>query len=316
MKNRRFIILSVLSLFAVAMMNISCSQQTDLKALIVTGQNNHNWVSSSVRLRTILAKSGVFSVDIEISPEQGKDMSGFIIDFTPYDVVVLDYTGDAWPSETNDNFLSYVKNGGGVVVYHAADNAFPDWPEYNEIIGVGGWGDRDEKSGPFLYIENGEVVRDDSPGSGGTHGQQHEFAVESYNPDHPILKGLPSKWLHTQDELYSRLRGPAKNLEILAFAHDQKKYNGSGRNEPILMTITYGEGRIFHTVLGHAGDEIYPPAMESAGFITTLQRGAEWAATGKVTQKVPAHFPTESESLTWEYYEDIQGSTKPFEKRM
>ena len=106
MKNRRFILFAVVALFTTAMMNISCSQQTDLKALIVTGQNNHNWVSSSVRLRTILAKSGVFSVDIEISPEQGKDMSGFIVDFTPYDVVVLDYTGDAWPSETNENFLS------------------------------------------------------------------------------------------------------------------------------------------------------------------------------------------------------------------
>jgi hypothetical protein len=36
----------------------------------------------------------------------------------------------------------------------------------------------------------------------------------------------------------------------------------------------------------------YNPAMQCAGFQTLLLRGAEWAATGKVTQKVPDDFPT------------------------
>ncbi len=27
-------------------------------------------------------------------------------------------------------------------------------------------------------------------------------------------------------------------------------------------------------------------------FVVTLQRGTDWAATGSVTQKVPANFPT------------------------
>jgi uncharacterized protein len=72
-------------------------------------------------------------------------------------------TGDEWPEETRENFVTYVQNGGGVVVYHAANNAFPDWPEYNEIIGLGGWGERDENAGPYMYIEDGEVVRDNSP---------------------------------------------------------------------------------------------------------------------------------------------------------
>ncbi len=313
---KRITIIAILAIISFTLVNYSCSRNRSMNALIVTGQNNHNWQRSSVALKQILEKSGIFTVDISLSPAAGEDMSGFIVDFSPYKLVVLDYTGDDWPDETRENFVSYVQNGGGVVIYHAASNAFPDWPEYNEIIGLGGWGDRDEGSGPYVYIQDGEVVRDESPGRGGSHGSQHEFAVQSYKPSHPILKGLPEKWMHAQDELYSELRGPANNLEILAFAHADKAFGGTGRNEPILMTITYGSGRIFHTVLGHAGGGFFFPAMESAGFVTTLQRGAEWAATGKVTQEPPSTFPTETESLRWAFFEDIYSDITPIVKRM
>lgn len=313
MKNK---IITFLTIVTTALLLFSCSQKVELKALVLTGQNNHNWKGSSPVLESILEKAGIFQVEIKTSPEKEKDMSGFIVDFSPYDVVVLDYNGDDWPNQTKDNFVDYVKNGGGVVVYHAADNAFSDWPEYNEIIGLGGWGNRDEKSGPYVYIKSGEVVYDNSPGRGGSHGRQHEVLVEAFNPEHPILKGLPQKWLHTQDELYSELRGPAKNMEVLAFSHASEEYGGTGRNEPVLMTVTYGEGRIFHTVFGHAGGGLFHPAMECAGFITTLQRGAEWAATGKVTQKVPKTFPNEEKSLRWEFFEDITSDITPVINRM
>jgi len=309
-------IVALIFIYTSLVIHFSCSQKPDLKALILTGQNNHNWKRSSIFLKEILEKPGIFDVDVEISPEKGEDMSGFIVDFSPYDVVVLDYNGDEWLEKTKNNFVSFVKNGGGVVVYHAADNAFPEWEEYNEIIGLGGWGNRNEESGPYVYIENGKVVRDDSPGRGGSHGKQHEFKVHAYKPDHPILKGLPEIWLHTRDELYSELRGPAQNLEILAYSHAAEKYNGTGRNEPVLLTITYGEGRIFHTVLGHAGDGLFAPAMECAGFVTTFQRGAEWAATGKVTQKVPVSFPTENTSLQWPFFEDIHTDIALFVNKM
>src|SRR5207248_971166 len=115
-------------------------------------------------------------------------------------------------------------------------------------------------------------------------------------PDHPIMKGLPSAWLHTSDEIYSQLRGPAKNVTVLATALPAKaRYPGAtGENEPMLMTINYGKGRIFHTTLGHVGPKESPPyaSRACAGFIVTLQRGTERAATGQVTQKVRADFPT------------------------
>ncbi len=282
----------------------SCAQKPEINTLLITGQNNHNWQGSHIALQGILKTTGLFKVDVASSPGKGKDMSNFILDFTPYDLVVLDYNGDEWPEQTKTNFVNFVKNGGGVVVYHASDNAFSKWKEYNEIIGLGGWGQRNENSGPYVYVKDGKVVRDDSPGRGGSHGPQHEYVVETFKPAHPIMNGLPQKWLHVKDELYSELRGPAKNMEILATAYADKEYRGTERNEPVLFTITYGEGRIFHTAIGHAGNgQLIYPAMQCAGFITTLQRGAEWAATGKVTQKVPEGLPTETETVKWPYYE-------------
>jgi type 1 glutamine amidotransferase len=262
-----------------------------IKALIVTGQNNHNWKASSVILQKYLNESGVFVADLAVSPEKGGDMSSFRPDFAAYKVVVLDYNGDSWSDETNKAFLDYVKKGGGVVVYHAADNAFRNWKEYNEIIGLGGWEDRNETDGPYVYFRDGKEVRDTSPGLGGSHGDKHEYKILLRNKKHPITKGLPEVWTHSKDELYDRLRGPAKNLTVLATAYSDKSTRGTGRDEPILMVIEWGKGRIFHTVLGHVGKEKTHPAVEGASFIVTFLRGTEWAATGKVTQKVPDDFP-------------------------
>ena len=264
-----------------------------LKALIVTGQNNHNWRVSTPVVKVMLEDTGLFTVDTAKSPEQGKDMSGFTPKFADYNVVVLDYNGDNWPEATRKAFVDYVADGGGVVVIHAADNSFPDWPEYNEIIGLGGWGNRDEKSGPYLRWIDGKAVQVTEPGPGGGHGKGHAYQLINRAPDHPIIKGLPEKWMHATDELYHLLRGPGKNLTVLATAHSAKEQNGTGNDEPMLFTVQYGKGRMFHTAMGHAGDtEQNSPALQCVGFITTLQRGAEWAATGQVTQSVPDDFPT------------------------
>ncbi len=262
-----------------------------LKVMVITGQNNHDWKTSSPILKQILENTRLFEVDVATSPPRKGDMDNFNPNFTLYQLVVLDYNGDSWSARTQRAFLDYVKAGGGVVIYHAANNAFPGWKEYNEIIGLGGWENRNESSGPYIYWKDGEVVRDSSPGRGGYHGPQHEFLVINRDTSHPITLGLPHKWMHAKDELYSLLRGPAKNLHILTTAYSDPAHSGTCRDEPVLFTIEYGKGRIFHTALGHAGGEIPPPAMECVGFVVTFQRGAEWAATGKVTQEVPGDFP-------------------------
>ncbi|MDR1667945.1 MAG: ThuA domain-containing protein [Bacteroidales bacterium] len=264
----------------------SCAK-APIKALIVTGQNNHNWEVNSVALQKYLNESGIFTAELAISPQKGEDMSSFRPDFSAYKLIVLDYNGDAWCDDANRAFLEYVKNGGGVVVYHAADNAFRNWKEYNEIIGLGGWENRDETDGPYVYFKDGKAVRDTSSGLGGSHGKQHEYAIVVRDKKHPITKDLPESWMHSKDELYDRLRGPAKNLTVLATAYSAEETGGTGRDEPVLMTITWGKGRIFHTVLGH--DTRW--TVEGGSFAVTFLRGAEWAATGKVTRKIPDGFP-------------------------
>lgn len=288
---------------------IKKNETQKLKTLIVNGQNNHNWKIGSETLKQMLEGSELFTVDVATSPEKGADMSNFKPNFPAYDLIVLDYNGDGWCDEAKSSFVSYVKNGGGVFVFHAADNAFPEWKEYNEIIGLGGWGKRNEKDGPYVYVDdNGKVIHDNSPGNGGAHGQQHEYIVKVRKPNHPIMKGLPEEWLHAQDELYHGLRGPAKNMTILATAYSdpktgsKAKFQPTGRHEPALMTIKYGKGRIFHTIMGHASEK--NQAMKCAGFIVTSLRGAEWAATGKVTQAIPENLPTKTEVHLWEDYKE------------
>jgi uncharacterized protein len=271
----------------------ACKNETTFRTLIITGQNNHNWKASSPILKTILDEAGLFSCDIVTTPEKGKNMNTFDPDFSRYKLLVLDYNGDSWSEKTKTAFLNFVSNGGGVVIYHAANNSFPDWKEYNEICGLGGWGNRNEKSGPYIYFKRNELITDTSAGIGGYHNKRHEYEVRIRNTTHPITKGLPVRWMHGNDELYSKLRGPAKNMEILATAYSDTAGKGTGRDEPLLMTIKYGNGRIFHTAMGHA-DSLGGPAMHCSGFIVTLQRGAEWAVTGNVTQAIPFDFPNAS----------------------
>lgn len=261
-------------------------QAEPLRALIVDGQNNHDWKATTPVLKKALEETGLFTVEVATAPgENNASLAAFKPDFAKYKVIVMNYNGAMWSEATRKAFEDYVSSGGGLVVMHAADNSFASWPAYNEMIAVGGW-DRDEKSGPYLRWREGKQVVDDKPGPAGHHGAQHEFLVVTRAPKHPIMAGLPAEWLHAKDELYDFMRGPAKNATILATAFADPKQGGSGENEPQLLAISYGKGRVFHDMLGHG-----PEAMKCVGFITTLQRGTEWAATGKVTQKVPVDFP-------------------------
>ncbi len=287
----------------VAALALSAAPRPHIRALIVVGQNNHkDWPETTPLLESYLEETGLFSaVDVVTTPPEGQDMSTFAPKFSDYDVVVSNYAGDPWPEKTRIAFEQFVAKGGGFVSIHAADNAFPDWPEYNQMIGVGGWGYmganklfRDQASGPYLRLRDGKWVRDaKTPGPGGHHGERHEFKIVVRDADHPIVKGLPKAWMHVEDELYDQLRGPAKNVDVIASAYSDPSTRGTGEDEPILMAIPYGKGRVFHTTLGHNA-----LAMRGVGFIVTFQRGTEWAATGKVTQPAPEKFPTEDHTLS------------------
>lgn len=269
------------------------SSPAKIRLLLIDGQNNHAWAKTTPLIKAALEESGLFQIDVATTPAKGKNLDDFRPDFSKYQVVVSNYNGDEWPEATKKAFEAFVAGGGGFVPVHAANNAFANWAEYNKMIGVGGWGGRQTR--PMLRFRDGRIVVDNTPGGRGSHGRKHEFAVETRQPDHPIVAGLPARWMHTSDELYGTLGGPAENVTVLATAYSAKETGGTGENEPMLMTIDYGKGRVFHTTLGH--DEI---SMKCVGFVVTLCRGTEWAATGKVTQKAPENFPTEAKTSVWE----------------
>ena len=288
--------------------------EAKLKALIIDGQNNHAvWPKSTVMMKQYLEDTGKFEVDVDrvrflwksereasflplagsFETEQLKKPKHdpeFNPKFSDYDVIISNFGWKAaeLTPETMKALEEYMKNGGGFVSVHSADNAWPLWLEYNKMIGLGGWGDRTEKDGPMIYFdEEGNQIRDETPGKAGVHGKQHEFPILVRSPNHPIMKGLPKSWLTSKDECYAKLRGPAENMTVLATGEDQTVKERLGQHQPMLMVIDYGQGRCFHTTLGHD-----TPAFEGVGFITTFLRGCEWAATGMVTLPVPGDFPS------------------------
>ncbi len=270
----------------------SATAAEKLRALIVDGRNNHDWVTTTAILKADLEQSGRFSVDVVSAPEAGAPdtaWEGFTPEFALFDVVVLNYNGETWPKSIREALEAYVFGGGGLVVIHAANNAFPDWPAYNEMIGLG-W--RGADFGDRITVDDANKVvrtpKGEGPGSG--HGARHPFTVVVRDPEHPITKGMPRAWLHAVDELYHGQRGPAKNMEVLATAHSDPAQGGTGANEPMVWTVRYGEGRVFTNVMGHvAGGDAQ--AAQGADFRSLVQRGAEWAATGAVSIPIPKDFP-------------------------
>jgi len=226
-----------------------------IKTLILTGENNHDWQMSTPFCWLELRKTGRFDLDVTTRPSETLEDADRL---KTYDLIFSDYYGSDWSDAAQANFEAAVSGGTGLLVLHAADNAFPGWAAYEKMVGL--------------------LWRD-----GTSHGSFHEFPVTIVDREHPITRGMSD--FRTSDELYHNLiHLHDVDYHVLATAFSSKESGGSGQEEPVLVLTQYGEGRVFHLVLGHVwspGDSMI--AFENEGFRQGLVRGAEWAATGKVT---------------------------------
>jgi hypothetical protein len=174
--------------------------------------------------------------------------------------------------------------GGGLVIFHAANNPFPTWDEWNKMVGLSWQG---PNFGDRITVDDaGKVIRTpkgEGPGAGHDH---RAYALTVRDDKQPIMRGLPAKWTHGNDELYKGQRGPAINMDILATAYSDPAQGGTGANEPLVYTVTYGKGRVFVSLLGH---DVSSAALPDT--LLLIGRGAQWAAKSRITLQIPSDFP-------------------------
>jgi len=268
-----------------------------IKTLIVDGFSNHDWRKTTAFIKATLTGSGLFEVAVSTSPGEpnAPGWADWRPAFSDYDVVVLNSNNIQrpalrWPRRVERDLENYVRGGGGLLVFHSANNAFADWPEYNRMIGLG-W--RSKDYGFALQLDADGKIRRIPPGEGkGTsHGPRQDTVVIRL-ADHPITHGAPKRWLTPDIEVYTYARGPAEQLTVLTYG----RHIATNTYWPLEWVVAYGRGHVYSSSFGHIWktDAGIPDRVRCVGFQTSLIRAAEWLATGSVTYPIPADFPTEN----------------------
>jgi len=269
-------------------------QPGKIKVLIVDGFSNHDWKQTTELIRGILEPTGLFDVHVSTSPPTNKSpgWDTWRPKFADHDVVIQTCNdiniGTTWPREVQIDFERFVAGGGGFFDFHSANNAFPKWAEYNEMIGLA-W--RDKNFGTAIWIdEGGKLVRVPAgEGEGTGHGPQANVVINVLG-SHPIHAGMPKKWQTPHLEVYYYARGPAKDLEVLSYGFDPR----TRKNWPTEWVVNYGKGRVYNATFGHVwkGD-VQPESMRCVGVQTTMVRALQWLAKREVDFPLPVEFPTE-----------------------
>ncbi len=252
----------------------------------------------------MLRRSGRFEVEIATSPPRGaavEDWEKWRPAFKRHDVVLSNFNGGHaegaihWPVEVRRDFEAYVRRGGGFVSFHAANNSFPGWTAYEEMVGLL-W--RDRSFGPSLYFDEAEVPVIVPTGAGldPGHGPRHDFTMTTLATTHPIMRGVPRHWSHVAEQLTHGQHGPDAAVRSGAFTFLTYAWSRDSKaREPMDWVRRYGRGRVYVTMLGHTWIGEENPNLASPGFQTMLLRGVEWAASGRVTIPLPAELKSAAE---------------------
>jgi len=224
-----------------------------IRVLILTGNPGmiHDWRATTPIIREALEESG-FEVRVVEEPAILETRT-----LMTYDILLSNYNEERyrWPRKQENGLLNFVKGGKGFVVIHAADNAFPKWPEYERLIG-GAW--REE-----TY-----------------HLKYQVFRVKIADKNHVITKDMED--FEICDELYCNLKMQS-NIHLLAYStspfFSKEEYlsgatpSHEGKNQPVAWTLDYGKGRVFQVTLGHDVQ-----SMKNSNFIRLLINGTKWAS--------------------------------------
>jgi type 1 glutamine amidotransferase len=259
-----------------------------LRVLIISGQNSyeHDWTGVNNMLRTLMQDSRRFDVRVTEDFDHGD-----LAMLKQYDVVLLNYSSrwnyadpvqHLWSDEAFKALYQYVREGGGLVAYHSSFTWGRDIPEYKRLIGA--------------TMEPGSSRRA-PPGA---------FPVHIVDRSHPVTVGMREFIWTYNDDMYTNMSfDPEAKIHVLATAHDAssaynplltgpkypaaaytseklKAMKGLDVDHPQVWTADYGKGRVFSITFGH--DEV---SLHFQPLQALLLRGAEWAATGKVTLPVP-----------------------------
>ncbi len=287
-------LLSLLGLCFALTNRVAASESPAIRVLVVDGCSNHDWQLTTRSIRAILEPTKLFDVDVSTSPPTA-DAPGWDAwrpKFREYDVVIQTYNdlggGAPWPRAVREELEAFVREGGGLYVWHAGNNAFADWPAYNRMIGLG-W--RKKHQGDALQVsEDGKVIRIPSgEGLDTNHGKRFDAVIHRLG-DHPIHRGMPRVWKSADIEVYYFARGPAEEVEVISYANDIVH---TKLNWPIEWTVKFGEGRVYTSTFGHVwrGD-VQPVTVRDVGVQTLLVRALQWLAKREVTFPVPEDFPT------------------------
>jgi uncharacterized protein len=212
-----------------------------IRVLIVTGVDHpaHRWQETAPALRRVLEQDKRFEVRIVEDPDFLASPA-----VANYDVILLHFKNYAplpHESQARENLEKLVKQGKGLTLIHFASGAFEDWPAFANLAGKV-W---DRKT---------------------SHDPRGPFTVKVVQAEHAITREMRD--FPANDELYTCLVGD-RHVEVLATARSKI----TGKDHPMAFVFKYGEGRVFHTPLGHD-----VRAIEMPGVAELIRRGCLWTA--------------------------------------